>query len=326
MCRTVTTWALVAALSTATASLSHAQPPAETYPNKTVTLVVAYPAGAASDTVGRIIAEYLGQMLKATVIVDNRGGANGSIGTAYAARTTPDGYTLALVSNATHAANVSLFKNLKYDPVKDFDPIGRIATFNYMVIAHPSVPANTMAELIARSKANPAELSYAAGASSAVVLGESLNLSAGASILKVPYRSNAQAMTDVLGGRVSLTFTDIAVGLPYIQSKQLKALAVTSKERSAIVPDIPTINETVLPGFDLVAWMGLVVPTGTPKPIRDRLTAALSEILARQDVKERFLGLGAELAPLPGEPFRDFLASEVTKWNKLVKDAGIEPE
>ena len=326
MRRTTRTWGWIAVFCAAATVLSHGQAHSEPYPNKTVTLVVAYPAGAASDTVGRIIAEYLGQTLKATVIVDNRGGANGSIGTAYAARVTPDGYTLALVSNATHAANVSLFKNLKYDPVKDFDPIGRIATFNYMVIAHPSVPANTMAELIARSRANPTELSYAAGASSAVVLGESLNLSAGASMLKVPYRSNAQAMTDVLGGRVSLTFTDIAVGLPYIQSKQLKALAVTSKERSAIVPDIPTINETVLPGFDLVAWMGLVVPAGTPKPIRDQLTAALSEILARQDVKQRFLGLGAELAPLPGEPFRDFLAAEVTKWSKLVKDAGIEPE
>jgi len=183
-----------------------------------------------------------------------------------------------------------------------------------------------MQELVARSKSHPDELSYAAGASTAVVIGESLKNATGASLLKVPYRSNAQVMTDIVGERVSITFTDIAVGLPFIQSKKLKPLAVTSRERSTILPDIPTLNETVMPGYDLVAWMGLVVPAGTPAPIRERLTAALSEILARADVKERFVGLGAELAPQPGEPFRGFIQDEVAKWSKLISSAGIEPE
>ena len=301
---------------------------ADTYPapGRPITLLVAYPAGAASDTVGRIIAEYLGQALKATIIVENRGGANGTIGTAYAARAAADGYTLVLVSNATHAANVSLYKSLRYDPVRDFEPIGKIATFNYLVLANPSVPASTMKELVARAKTNPNELTYAAGASSAVIIGESLKNSAGAALLKVPYRSNAQAMTDVIGERVSLTFSDIAVGLPYIESKKLKALAVTSRERSTILPDIPTLNETVLPGYDLVAWMGVVVPAGTPAPVRERLTAALSDILARPDVKKRFLDLGAEVEPLPGESFRAFIQSEVGKWTKLITEAGIEAE
>jgi tripartite-type tricarboxylate transporter receptor subunit TctC len=301
---------------------------ADTYPSpgRPITLLVAYPAGAASDTVGRIIAEYLGQALKATIIVENRGGANGTIGTAYAARAAADGYTLVLVSNATHAANVSLYKSLRYDPVRDFEPIGKIATFNYLVLANPSVPASTMKELVARAKTNPNELTYAAGASSAVIIGESLKNSAGATLLKVPYRSNAQAMTDVIGERVSLTFSDIAVGLPYIESKKLKALAVTSRERSTILPDIPTLNETVLPGYDLVAWMGVVVPAGTPAPFRERLTAALSDILARPDVKQRFLTLGAEVEPLPGEGFRAFIQSEVVKWTKLITEAGIEAE
>jgi tripartite-type tricarboxylate transporter receptor subunit TctC len=327
MSRLARTFALATIAAFALASMQRPAP-AETYPNpsRPISLVVAYPAGAASDTVGRIIAEYMGQALKATVIVENKGGANGSIGMTAAARAAPDGYTLVLVSNATHAANVGLFKNLRYDPVKDFDPIGKIATFNYLVLVNPSVAASSMPELVARSKSHPDELSYAAGASPAVVIGESLKNATGASLLKVPYRSNAQVMTDLVGERVSLTFSDIAVGLPFIQSNRLKALAVTSRERSAILPDIPTLSETVMPGYDLVAWMGLVVPAGTPAPIRERLTAALSEILARPDVKQRFIGLGAELAPMPGEGFRGFVRDEVAKWSKLIASAGIEPE
>ena len=184
----------------------------------------------------------------------------------------------------------------------------------------------TMKDLVARAKKNPNELTYAAGASSAVIIGESLKNSAGATLLKVPYRSNAQAMTDVIGERVSITFSDIAVGLPYIESKKLKVLAVTSRERSTILPDIPTLNETVLPGYDLVAWMGVVVPAGTPAPVRERLTAALSDILARPGVKKRFLDLGAEVEPSPGESFRAFIQSEVAKWTKLITEAGIEAE
>lgn len=299
---------------------------ADAYPSRIITLIVPNPAGSGSDLIARILAENMSEILGARIVVDNRAGAVGAIGTAAAARAAPDGYTIALANNGTHASNKSMFKDLKYDPVRDFAPIALAAKLNYLLLVSKDVPAASMDELVALAAKQPGQLSYAAGTVSAQILGSSLERGTGISLLKVPYRSNAQATTDVVSGRVTLTFADIAVGIPFMQGGQLRPLAVTSRERSVLTPDVPTLAETVLPGFELVAWTGLVAPAGTPREIVDRLARAMLDVLGREEVKRRLLDLGAEVDPMGSDEFGRFVASEVDKWARLVREAGLQPE
>ena len=299
---------------------------AQSYPSRTVTIVVPFAAGSGSDTAARIVAQHLAPALGGNVIVENKVGATGSLAAAAVARAAPDGHTLLLATNSTHGSNPSLFKNLPYDPVKDFAPIARIGIFTYFLIVHPDLPAKTPQELIAYGKANPEKLNYAAGSSTSMVMAETFKRETGVPVLKISYRSNPPALTDLIGGRISMMFVDISSAIAFVKAGQLRPLAITSPERSAIIPDLPTLRETVLPDFAIESWTGVLAPAGTPAPVVQRLNSEILKILERADVKQRLLELGVDLRPNSPEDFADYIKKEVASWAKLVKDAGIEPE
>ena len=299
---------------------------AQTYPSRHITIVVPFAAGSGSDTAARIVAQHLGPALNANVIVENKVGATGSLAASTVARAAPDGHTLLLATNSTHGSNPSLFKNLPYDPVRDFAAIARIGIFTYFLVVNPDLPAKTAQELVAYGKANPDKLSYAAGSSTSLVMAETFKRETGLSILKIPYRSNPPALTDLIGGRVSMMFVDISSAIGFVKAGTLRPLAITSSERSNILPDLPTIRETVLPNFAIESWTGLLAPAGTPATIVDKLNAEVLRILERPDVRQRMIDLGVDLRPNSPQEFAQFVKSEVEQWSVLVKAAGIEPE
>jgi tripartite-type tricarboxylate transporter receptor subunit TctC len=291
-----------------------------------ITLVVPFGAGSGSDTTARILAQNLGPLLGQNVIIENRVGATGMVATNGVARAAPDGYTLLFATNSTHGSNPSLFKTVTYDPVKDFAPVGRLGAFGYFVVVNPQVPAQTIQELVAYAKANPDKLTYGSGSSTSHIMAETFKRGTGSVIMRVPYRSNPTALTDLVGGRISLMFADISSSVSFVKSKDLRALAVTSAQRSAIVPELPTLSESVLPGFDIESWTGILAPAGTPEPIIARLNGEMNKVLAMPDIKQRMFDLGVEPQPTTPAAFGAFVKDEVAKWGKLVKDAGIEPE
>ena len=312
---------LVASITVATAAAA-----AQDYPTKPVIVVVPFAAGSGSDTAARIIGQYLGPRLGQSIVVENRVGATGAIASTYVARARPDGYTLLLGTNSTHGSNSALYKSLAYDPIKSFVDIADTGTFNLVLVVDPALPVRSAADLVAYGKANPGKLSYAAGSSGSIVLAETFARETGVPLVKVPYRSNPPALTDVIAGRVSLMFVDISSANSFIKSGQVRALAVTTKARSPIYPDLPTIDETVDKGFDLSSWTGLFAPAGTPAPIVEKLNREVNAVLEIPDVRDRLTALGVEPAPMSSAEFTRFVASEVPKWMSLVKQAGIEPE
>ena len=310
---------LVASLICATAA-------AQDYPTKPVVIVVPFAAGSGSDTAARVIGQYLGPLLGQSIVVENRVGATGAIASTYVSRARPDGYTLLLGTNSTHGSNSALYKSLAYDPIKNFVDIADTGTFNLVLVVSPALPVQSAAELVAYGQANPGKLSYAAGSSGSIVLAETFARETGVPLVKIPYRSNPPALTDVIAGRVSLMFVDISSASSFIKSGQVRALAVTTKARSPIYPDLPTIDETVDKGFDLSSWTGLFAPAGTPAPIVEKLNREVNAVLEIPDVRDRLTALGVEPAPMSVAEFTRFVASEVPKWVSLVKQAGIEPE
>jgi len=260
------------------------------------------------------------------VVVENRVGATGAIASTYVARAKPDGYTLLLGTNSTHGSNSALYKSLTYDPVKNFAGVADTGVFNYFLVVNPALPIKSVPELVAYAKANPGKLSYAGGSSTSIVMAETFAKETGSGILKVPYRSNPPALTDVIAGRVSLMFVDVSSAISFVKSGQLRALAVTTKARSPLYPDLPTVDETAVKGFNLASWTGLFAPAGTPAPVVQRLNQEVNAVLALPEVKERLASLGVETDPMSAADFSAFAAAEVTKWTRLVKDAGIEPE
>ena len=299
---------------------------AQDYPARTITLIVPFAAGSGSDTAARVVAQNLQTLLNATVVVDNRVGATGMLAASFVARAAPDGYTLLLATNSTHGSNPSLYKNVTYDPSKDFAGIGKIAIFSYFLVVNKDLPVKTVQELVAYTKANPDKLSYATGSSTSQIMAETFKRGTGTTILKVPYRSNPPALTDVIAGRVSMMFADISSSVEFVKADQLRALAVTSPKRSAIMPELPTVSETVVKNFDLESWTALVAPAGTPAPVIAKLNAALNQILAMPDVKSRFFQIGVEPQGSTPAELDTFITDEVARWTGLVKDAGIEPE
>jgi tripartite-type tricarboxylate transporter receptor subunit TctC len=221
------------------------------YPNKPVTLVVPFGPGSTTDTISRIIAQYLGNALNQSIVIENKPGANGAIAAAYVARAAPDGYTLLMSTNSPHSAAPSLNKSIAYDPVKDFEPVSRIGSFTLMLVLHPDVPATSIPELIAYAKAHPGKLSFASGNASGVVAGETLKAWAGIDLVHVPYRSTPAAVNDVLGGRVSMMFIDLTSGLPHVKAHALRALAVTRMQRSTLFPELPSLHEAGVANFDM---------------------------------------------------------------------------
>jgi tripartite-type tricarboxylate transporter receptor subunit TctC len=306
--------------------LGAAQAWAQSYPSRLITIVVPFAAGSGSDTAARILGQYLSTRLGQTIVVENRVGATGAIATAGVAKAAPDGYTLLLGTNSTHGSNSALYKKLAYDPIKDFAPIAHTGVFSYFLVVDPRLPVKSVADLVAMAKAKPGDVSYAGGSSTSIVMAESFAKGAGVQLLKVPYRSNPPALTDVIGGRINAMFCDISSAIASVQAGSLRAIAVTTKARSTLVPELPTIAETAVKDFDLASWTGLFAPAGTPKEIVERLNQEVNAILAIPEVKQRFAPLGIEAQPVSAEAFTRYVQSEVTKWTALVKEAGIEPE
>lgn len=293
---------------------------------KPITLVVPTAAGGGSDTVARTLAQHLTASLGQPVVVEVKLGAGGSIAAAAVARAPADGHTYLVGSSATHGANPSLYKALPYDPIKDFVPVVPIGSFLFGLLVHPSVPANNIRELVAYAKANPGKLSYAGVSSTSIVMTETLLRGAGIDILKVPHRSAAIAMPDLVTGRISMAVLDLATGGPFAKDGRLRALAITSRERSALFPDLPTIGESVVPGFAVESWIGLFAPAGSPAPLVERMNAAVRAALARPEVAARLASLSFDIRPSSVAEFRDFVPKEIDKFTKLVRAAGIEAE
>jgi tripartite-type tricarboxylate transporter receptor subunit TctC len=304
------------------ASAASAQAP---YPNRNITLVLPFAAGSGTDTTTRLISKELGVALGVGMVIDNKAGANGSIAASYVARSTPDGYTLFVTTNTTHSANPYLLKTMSYDPVKDFTPIARTGDLPFMLVINPEIPANSVAELIALAKKEPGKYSYASGSSSAIVSGATFARLAGLDLLHVPYKSSPPALTDLIAGRVSMMFIDVPTGLPHVTGKALKALAVTTKRRSALLPELPTMDDTVK-GFDITSWQGYLGPANLPKDIVTKLNAEIRKIVERPDIKNLLAERGMEAFSGTPEEFDAFLKQQLVLWEKLISDAGIEKQ
>ncbi|MCA3185835.1 Bug family tripartite tricarboxylate transporter substrate binding protein [Cupriavidus sp. EM10] len=299
---------------------------ADSYPSRPIRLVVPFAAGSGTDAVARITAKELGDALGQNVVVDNRPGANGAIAAELVAQAAPDGYTLFMTTNTTHSANPSLMKKLPYDPIKDFTPVARMGNLPFMLVINPKLPVKTVGELIAYAKAHPG-MSYASGNSTGIVSGATLGRMANIDLLHVPYKSTPPAMTDVIAGQVPMMFVDVAAGIANVKAGKMRALAVTTAQRSRLLPDLPPIADTPeLKGFDITSWNGVFAPAKTPQPIVERLNRELSKIASSKEVAPKFEALGFEAFGQTPQQFTAFVGSELVKWNKLVKDAGIQPE
>lgn len=314
------------AVLAALAALAAAPAAAQSWPSRPVRFVLPFPPGGATDTATRVLAEQLSKEYGQQFLADNRPGANGAIAAELAARAAPDGATFFAATNSPMVLNPFMLKKLAYDPVRDFTPVARIALVPYVVVVNPEVRAANLRELVAAAKAQPGKLSYAAGAATGIVAGEALKRVAGIDLLQVPYKGNPPAMTDVIAGRVTLTFTDVVSGLPHLTSGKLRPIAVTTKARTPLMPDLPTVEEAGYPPYDVAGWGAVFAPAGTPPEIVAKLSASIRATLARPEVRARFLSLGLEPAPSSPEELGTFLRAELAKWERLVKEAGIQPE
>jgi tripartite-type tricarboxylate transporter receptor subunit TctC len=302
---------------------------AQDYPSRRIQIIVPYTAGGSSDYVARSVAAKIQGPLKQPVVVENRPGGNAHIGTEYVAKSAPDGYTLLLAGMTTHAAAPALYKKLPYDPVKDFAPISNCIDSPIAVVAHTSVRAGSLDELVAYARANPGKLNYgSAGVGNTLHLaGEVFRSVTGVDIVHVPYKGASQALTDLLGGRIQLMFDLPQTPLANIQAGKLKALAVTGTQRLAILPQVPTAAEAGLPAFHFSTWIGLVAPVGTPAAIVQRLHQEIVAALAQPDLRESFSQRGMVVAPSESpEAYARFIRSEIDRLGKVIRAASIEPE
>ncbi|HWE18244.1 MAG TPA: tripartite tricarboxylate transporter substrate binding protein [Hyphomicrobiaceae bacterium] len=299
---------------------------AQEYPTKPVRLIVPFPPGGSNDVVGRIVATQLGERLGKQVVVDNRGGAGGVLGTEAAANAPPDGYTLLVISLA-HAVNPGLYK-LKYDPIKSFVPVAMLGSGINVLCIHPSVPANTLQELIALAKKKPGELNYAsAGSGSFQHMGAELfKLMAGVDIVHVPFKGGGPAMIDVVGGHSQMLLSSLIQTMPHIRSGKLKPLGTGGTKRSAILPDVPTIAEGGVPGYEMANWWGIVAPAGTEQAIVDKLSNEIAGVLSMPETQKVFSNEGAEVVQKAGAAFGSFIESELVKWQRVVKEAKIKAD
>ncbi|WNV08547.1 tripartite tricarboxylate transporter substrate binding protein [Tardiphaga sp. 709] len=296
------------------------------YPNRAITLVLPFAAGSGTDTTTRLIAKELGTALNANTVIDNKAGANGSIAASFVARAPADGYTLFVTTNTTHSANPYLLKTMSYDPIKDFTPIARTGDLPFMLVINPEIPANSVEELVALAKKEPGKYSYASGSSSAIVSGATFARLAGLDLLHVPYKSSPPALTDVIAGRVSMMFVDVPTGLPHVNAKALKSLAVTTKYRSKLLPDLPTMDEAGVKGFDITSWQGYLGPANMPKDIVVKLNTEIRKIVERPEIQKDLANRGMEAFSGTPEEFDAFLKDQLKVWEKLITDAGIEKQ
>ena len=298
------------------------------YPSRHIKMIVPYPAGGTTDFLGRLVAEQIKAGLGATVIVENKPGAGTTLGAEQVARAEGDGYTLLMATSTTLAINKTLYKKLPYDPVKDFAPIALVAAVPFALIANPEVPAKTLSDFIAYAKSKPGLAYGSAGNGSPQHLGaEMLRTAAGIDIRHVPYRGSVPAMVDVIAGHIPFMVVDLQAALQQIREGKVTVLGVTTSKRVAAAPDIPTLSESGLAGYELVAWQGVVAPAGTPRAIVDNLAAQIAKLLADPATRNKLTAIAIE--PLTGstpDSFADYIKSEVDRWAAVVRNSGIEPE
>ena len=295
------------------------------YPARPITMVVTFAAGGSSDVLARAVADAMSQDLGQQVAVDNRPGAGGNIGAEVVAHAAPDGYTILFGTNGTLGIGPALYKNLRYDPFHDLAPVGLLHKLPLLLIVNPQVPAQNLSELIAYARANPGKLSFASAGVGSVshLAGELFKEEAKIDILHVPYKGGGAAVTDLISGRVSMMLETIPNALPLAKNGQMRAIGVTTKERSSIAPDIPTLAEAGLPGFDVSAWTGLFVPAGTPAAVIDRLNAETRKILGDQKYVALIHSMGTDVAASSPQEFGEFVRDDVARWKKVIDNAGI---
>ncbi len=313
--------AVILAVSIASA-LAQAQP----WPSKPLKVIVPFTAGGSTDTVARIVAEKLSTRLGQPVIVDNRAGAGGAVGSDVAAKSPPDGYTMLVGTSSTMAIAPHVYTKLPYEPTRDFAPVILLGTADIMIVVNSQVPVRSVRELIAYAKANPGKLTFASGGNGSIshLLGEYFKSMAGVDMLHVPYKGDAQMVTDLLGGQVDLAFGTAVAFLPHVKSGKVVALAVTNPKRSTTQTQLPTVSESGVPGYDAVQWFGIAVPTGTPREIINRLNEEIRGILAMPEVRARFTELGFDVVGDKPEEFAAFLRAENAKWKKIAEIAGTK--
>ena len=297
---------------------------AKDIPAGTIRIIVPFGPGSGNDQVARIIGQELGAVLNQPVVIENKAGAGGNLGAAAAARSAPDGTTLFVTTNTTQAANPSLYKELPYDPIKDFAPISRIANTPALLVANPALPANNLPELIALAKAKPNKLSYASGSAGTLVPGAMLTFDADIDMVHVPYKSIPDGLKDVMGGVVDLMFTDMATGSVQVKAGRVKALGVSSLKASPLLPEVPPIANT-LKGFELLAWYAMYAPAGTPQPIIDKLNRLVVAAVAKPDVAAKLTALGLEPISSTPKQLLDFNRTELEKWGRVIKRTGATP-
>lgn len=294
------------------------------YPNKTITIIVPFSAGGTTDILARIVGQALTTELGQTVIVDNRAGAGGNIGGQVAARAPADGYTLFMGTVGTHAINASLYRKMPFDPIKDFSPLTRVANVPNLLVANPAQPFKNVKELIAYGKAHPGQLNFgSSGNGTSIHLsGELFKTMANVDMQHVPYKGSAPAMTDLLGNQIAIMFDNMPSAIQHVRSGKLRALAVTTAKRSPELPDVPTIAEAGLPGYEATSWFGLFAPAATPPAVVSKLNTAIVKVLANPEIKKKINEQGAEVYSETPEQFAVFIQKESVKWSKVVRDSG----
>ncbi|MGD9942163.1 MAG: Bug family tripartite tricarboxylate transporter substrate binding protein [Burkholderiaceae bacterium] len=308
--------------------LSPGQSLASDYPNRPVKLVVPVAAGGLTDILARMLGQRLGERLGQPVVVENRPGAGGIPAMDYTAKAAPDGYTLVMGYPGALAVNQALYKQLPYDPVRSFAPVSLVAAWPLVLVAHPSVPANSLQELLGLVKSQPRKLNYASGGNTTTghLAMELMRSMTGADIVHVPYKGAAPAMNDLIAGIVHVAFDSLTLSMPQVKAGRIKVLAISTQQRSALAPQLPTVAESGVPGFDVSGWYGIVAPAGTPRPVVERLSRELIAIVNEPAIREQMAGRGIEAIGQDHAQFERFIASETEKWGKLVRERNIKVE
>jgi tripartite-type tricarboxylate transporter receptor subunit TctC len=299
---------------------------ADAYPEKPIKIVVPYPAAGTPDILAREIASKLSALLGQQVIVDNRPGAGGNIGSEMVAKAAPDGYTIVMGTVATHSINQALYKKLPFDPIKDFAPVILVATTPNVLVVNPDIPIKTVKDLIALAKAKPGEITFASGGNgtSHHIGGSLFQKLTGVQMTHVPYKGSGAALPDLIGGQVNIMFDNLTSSMPHIKSGKLRAIATTGLTRSAAMPDLPTVIEAGVPGFEITAWFGLLAPANTPRAIIERLNLEVTKVLNQPGIKARFIAQGAEPKPGTPEQFGIFVKEKIAQWTPIVKASGAQ--
>lgn len=311
---------LAAALALAAPAL------AQSFPDKPLTFIVPFAAGSATDQLARALGQAVTEETKQQVVVDNKPGANAFIGAQAAARAPKDGYTIFITTNTTHAANEHLFKSLPYHPVRDFEPVTLLGRGGQIMVVNPASPANSVADFVKLAKASPGKLSFGSGSSSSRIAGELFKQMTGTYIVNIPYRSNPPAVTDLMGGQIDVMITDMATGLPQVKAGKLRALGVSTTQRSPLAPEIPTISEAGVKGYEMTYWFAAYVPAGTPAPVIARLNEILVKANRSATASKFYAPNGVEVLTSTPEELRKFQQAESLKWQKIITAAGIEKE